>query len=51
LAKPNKVRQVTVVGEKLMAVHDDMSEERLRIYDIGVGVPPSTIRPPHMPFR
>jgi predicted dehydrogenase len=35
---PNKVRQVTVVGEKMMAVYDDMSEERLRIYDIGVDV-------------
>jgi len=33
---PNKVRQVTVVGERMMAVYDDMSEERLRIYDIGV---------------
>jgi predicted dehydrogenase len=35
---PNKVRQVTVVGEKMMAVYDDMSDERLRIYDIGVDV-------------
>jgi predicted dehydrogenase len=36
---PNKVRQVTVVGEKMMAVYDDMSDnERIRIYDIGVDV-------------
>jgi predicted dehydrogenase len=36
---PNKVRQVTVVGEKRMAVYDDMSDsERIRIYDIGVDV-------------
>lgn len=36
---PNKVRQVTVVGEKKMAVYDDMSDnERIRIYDIGVDV-------------
>jgi predicted dehydrogenase len=35
---PNKVRQVTVVGEKMMAVYDDMSDERLRIYDIGVDI-------------
>jgi predicted dehydrogenase len=35
---PNKVRQVTVVGERMMAVYDDMSDERLRIYDIGVDV-------------
>jgi predicted dehydrogenase len=33
---PNKVRQVTVVGERMMAVYDDMSDERLRVYDIGV---------------
>jgi predicted dehydrogenase len=35
---PQKVRRVTVVGEKMMAVYDDMSDERLRIYDIGVDV-------------
>jgi predicted dehydrogenase len=36
---PNKVRQVTVVGEKKMAIYDDMSDnERIRIYDIGVDV-------------
>jgi predicted dehydrogenase len=36
---PNKTRQVTVVGEKKMAVYDDMSDnERIRIYDIGVDV-------------
>jgi predicted dehydrogenase len=34
---PRKVRQVTVVGEKKMAVYDDMSDnERIRVYDIGV---------------
>ena len=44
---PNKVRQVTVVGEKKMAVYDDMSDnERIRIYDIGVELPRSTIRRP-----
>jgi predicted dehydrogenase len=36
---PNKVRRVTVVGEKMMAVYDDMSDnERVRVYDIGVDV-------------
>ena len=36
---PNKVRRVTVVGEKKMAVYDDMSDnERIRIHDIGVDV-------------
>ncbi len=34
---PCKVRRVTVVGERKMAVYDDMSDnERVRIYDIGV---------------
>ena len=34
---PNKVRRTTVVGERRMAVFDDMSDnERIRIYDIGV---------------
>jgi predicted dehydrogenase len=33
---PNKIRQVTVVGSKKMAVYNDMVEERLRIFDRGV---------------
>jgi predicted dehydrogenase len=34
---PNKVRRTTVVGERRMAVYDDLSDtERIRIYDIGV---------------
>jgi predicted dehydrogenase len=44
---PNKVRRTTVVGERQMAVFDDMSDnERIRIYDIGVD--PRTIDSPHM---
>ena len=36
---PQKVRQVTVVGERKMAVYDDLSDnERIRVYDIGVDV-------------
>jgi predicted dehydrogenase len=36
---PDKVRRVTVVGEKKMAVYDDMSDtDRIRVYDIGVDV-------------
>ena len=42
---PNKVRRTTVVGERRMAVYDDMSDnERIRIYDIGVD--PSRDRQP-----
>jgi predicted dehydrogenase len=33
---PRKVRQVTVVGSRKMAVYDDIAEEKLRIYDRGV---------------
>jgi predicted dehydrogenase len=34
---PNKVRRVTVVGERKMAVYNDLSDnERVRIYDVGV---------------
>jgi predicted dehydrogenase len=34
---PHKVRRVTVVGDKKMAVYDDLSDnERIRIYDVGV---------------
>lgn len=33
---PNKVRQVTVIGSKKMAIYNDLHEERLRIFDRGV---------------
>jgi predicted dehydrogenase len=34
---PCRVRRVTVVGERKMAVYDDMSDnERIRVYDVGV---------------
>ncbi|GAA4842835.1 hypothetical protein GCM10025787_25210 [Saccharopolyspora rosea] len=34
---PQKVRRVTVVGDRKMAVYDDTSDEdRIRVYDIGV---------------
>jgi len=34
---PNKVRTVTVIGERKMAVYDDLAtEERIRVYDVGV---------------
>ena len=34
---PNKVRRVTVVGERKMVVYDDLSDnERIRVYDAGV---------------
>jgi len=33
---PRKIRQVTVVGTRKMAIYDDLCEERLRIYDRAV---------------
>ena len=33
---PRKVRTVTVVGSQKMAIYDDTSDERLRIFDCGV---------------
>jgi predicted dehydrogenase len=33
---PYKVRELTVVGSKKMAVYDDVSDERIRIFDVGV---------------
>ena len=37
---PRKVRRVTVVGERKMAVYNDLSDnERIRIYDVGVASP------------
>jgi len=38
---PRKIRQVTVVGSKRMAVYDDLAEEKLRIYDRGVDGSPN----------
>ena len=36
---PNKVRRVTVVGDRRMAVYDDLSDtERIRVYDEGVAL-------------
>src|SRR5207249_1081148 len=40
---PNKVRRLTVVGSKKMAVYDDVETlEKIRIYDKGVDAPPHT---------
>ncbi|MDV6011231.1 Gfo/Idh/MocA family oxidoreductase [Haloechinothrix sp. LS1_15] len=45
---PRRVRQVTVVGERKMAVYDDTSDERIRVYDVGVDVfPANRLNGPH----
>jgi predicted dehydrogenase len=36
---PHKIRRITLVGSSKMAVFDDMSTEKIRIYDRGVGYP------------
>lgn len=33
---PNKKREITIVGSKKMLVYDDMSDERIKIYDKGI---------------
>lgn len=33
---PNKVRTMTVVGDKKMIVYDDVSEDKIRIFDKGI---------------
>lgn len=39
---PNKVRRMTVVGDRKMAVYDDVSlTEKIRIYDKGIESPPA----------
>lgn len=61
---PSKVRRVTVVGDKKMAVYNDLaSEERIRVYDKGLDAVPQPDSPemplsyrvgpivsPHIPF-
>jgi len=38
---PDKIRKITIVGSKKMLVYDDISpNEKIRIYDKGVNVPP-----------
>ncbi len=38
---PNKVREITFVGKKKMLVYDDVEpNEKIRIYDKSVGIPP-----------
>lgn len=62
---PKKVRRVTMVGSRKMAVYDDMAEEPLRIFDRGVDRPEDELAPyerplsyrygdiisPHIPFQ
>src|SRR5439155_19785152 len=33
---PNKVRRITVVGSKKMVVYDDVSDDKITIYDRGI---------------
>jgi predicted dehydrogenase len=50
---PCKVRRMTVVGSRKMAVYDDLADEgRVRVYDKGVVVPPQEDpRNPPMSYR
>jgi predicted dehydrogenase len=45
---PNKVRRVTVVGDRKMAVYDDLSDnDRIRVYDVGVSASQAEDGPAH----
>ncbi len=37
---PHKERLLTVVGDKKMAVYDDLAQEKIKIYDKGIDTPP-----------
>ena len=37
---PRKERVLTVVGDKKMAVYDDLEQEKIKIYDKGIEAPP-----------
>lgn len=45
---PNKVRRVTLVGSRRMAVYDDMAADKLVLFDKGIDAPGPTDDP--MPF-
>jgi predicted dehydrogenase len=47
---PRKVRRVTVAGNEKIAVYNDVSEERVRVYDSGVDVADAVDRPDRSPF-
>ncbi len=37
---PRKERVLTVVGDKKMAVYDDLEQEKIKVYDKGIDTPP-----------
>lgn len=39
---PRKERVLTVVGDRKMAVYDDLDQEKIKIYDKGIVAPPPT---------
>ena len=48
---PNKVRQMTIVGSRKMAVYDDIEPlEKIRVYDKGVDAPPHHVDFGEFPF-
>ena len=48
---PSKVRRTTVVGSRQMAVYNDMSNERLRIYDKGIQNPGGPLHEAPITYR
>jgi predicted dehydrogenase len=50
---PVKQRSITVVGSRKMLVYDDIAQDKVRLFDIGVEVPPYSDTPEqfHMSYR
>jgi predicted dehydrogenase len=42
---PVKMRRITVIGSKKMLVYDDISEDKVVLYDKGVEIPPYSVTP------
>ncbi|MCA9193626.1 MAG: Gfo/Idh/MocA family oxidoreductase [Planctomycetales bacterium] len=40
---PRKERVLTVVGDRKMAVYDDLDQEKIKVYDKGVNSPPPSV--------
>lgn len=39
---PRKERTLTIVGDRKMAVYDDLAQEKIKIYDKGITAPPTS---------
>ena len=47
---PVKQRRITVVGSRKMLVYDDIADDKVRLFDIGVECPPYSDTPEAIPY-